>query len=68
MLTVGARSKDGRLNGAIRLKIGHVGPGQTAVLHVDCYKDFRPPQEIETFALSDPGPEDREYYSEFGTD
>jgi hypothetical protein len=65
VLTVGVRSKDERLNGAIRLKIGHVGPGQTDVLHVDCYKDLRSPQEIEAFALPDPRPEDREYYAEF---
>jgi hypothetical protein len=67
VLTVGARSKNGRLNGAIRLDISGVGPGQTAVLHADCYKDLMPPTEIEPFALPDPEPEDRERYWEFGT-
>jgi hypothetical protein len=65
-LTVGLRSKNGRLNGAVRLKIGDVGPGQTAQLRAGCYKDLMPPHEIEAFALPDPNPEDRDYYGEFG--
>jgi hypothetical protein len=64
-LTVGARSKDGRLNGAVRLKVRNVSPGQTALLHVGCYKGLVPPQEVEVFALPDPNPEDRDYYWEF---
>lgn len=64
VLTVGIRSKDGRLNGAVLLKIGHIGPGQTAILHIDCYKDLMPPAEIEAFSLPDPQPEDRERYEE----
>lgn len=64
-LTVGVRSRNGRLNGAIRLKIGHIGPGETAVLHRECYKDLMPPHEIEAFALPDPRPEDRDRYGEF---
>jgi hypothetical protein len=66
VLTVGVRSRDKRLNGAVFLRIGHVGPGETAVLHADCYKDLRPPEDIEVFALPDPQPEDREEYGEFG--
>jgi hypothetical protein len=64
-LTVGARSKDGRLNGAIRLDVRNLSPGQTALLHASCYKDFVPPEEVEVFALPDPKPEDRDYYWEF---
>lgn len=64
-LTVGARSKDGRLNGAVRLDVSNVDPGQTALLHAGCYKDLVPPQEVEMFALPDPNPEDRDYYWEF---
>ncbi|MEI7728030.1 MAG: hypothetical protein WCO56_00545 [Verrucomicrobiota bacterium] len=64
-LTVGVRSKDGRLNGAVRLNVHHVGPGQRAVLHTNCYKDLVSPQEAELFALPDPKPEDRDYYWEF---
>ena len=66
VLTVGVRSRDGRLNGAILLRIGHIGPGETAELHASCYKDLKPPEDIEVFALSDPQPEDREQYGEFG--
>jgi|SRR5882724_5622651 len=66
MLTVGVRSKDRRLNGAVLLKIGHIGPGQTGIVHADCYKDLVSPHEIEAFALPDPQPEDREQYAELG--
>lgn len=63
-LTIGARSKDGRLNGGVILKTEHVRPGETSILHVNCYKDLRPPEEIELFDLPEPGPEDRDYYAE----
>jgi len=63
-LTLGVRSKDQRLNGAVYLKIGHVAPGQAAVIHADCYKKFVPPNEIEVFSFPDPQPEDRDYYFE----
>jgi hypothetical protein len=66
VLTVGLRSRNGRLNGEVRLKIGHVRPGHTAQLHASCYKDLMSPDEIEAFALPDPTPEDRDYYGEFG--
>lgn len=65
-LTVGVRSGDGRLNGAVRLKVSHVQPGQTAVLRAPCYKDIVPPEDVELFSLPEPQPEDREYYAEFG--
>jgi hypothetical protein len=64
-LTVGVRSKDGRLNGAVRLVISHIGPGQKAVLHTDCYKTLISPELVEVFALPEPKPEDRCYYWEF---
>jgi hypothetical protein len=63
-LTVGVRSKDGRLNSAIRLNVLHIGPGQRDVLHRGCCKGLRPPEELELFALPDPNPEDRDYYWE----
>jgi len=64
-ITIGVRSITGKLNGAVRLNIGDVGPGQTAILHKDCYKDLVPPNDVQTFALPDPQPEDRDYYYEF---
>ncbi len=63
-ITIGARSKNHRLNGAIQLDISRIGPGQRAVLHAACYKTLVPPVEIELFRLPDPRPEDREYYYE----
>jgi hypothetical protein len=66
-LTVAVRSKDRRLNGAVVLKIGHIGPGEKGVLHVGCYKNLRSPGEIEVFALPDPQPEDRDQYPELGS-
>jgi hypothetical protein len=64
VLKVGVRSKDGRLNGATLLKIGTLGPGETAVLHVECYKGLRKPEDLELFSLPDPQPEDRLLYPE----
>lgn len=67
VITVGIRSLNGRLNGAVLLKIGHIGPGQTGTVHAGCYRGLVSPSEIEIFALPDPQPEDRERYAEFGT-
>lgn len=64
-LTVGVRSKDGRLNGAIRLDVRKLNPGQTALLHANCYTDLVAAQDVEVFPLPDPKPEDRDYYWEF---
>lgn len=66
VLTVGVRSRDHRLNGAVWLSIGHIGPGASASLHVDCYKDLVRPGEIEVFDMPDPTPIDREQYRELG--
>jgi hypothetical protein len=64
-ITVGIRSKDGRLNGAVRLNTSRIGPGQKEILHVNCYKELISPEQVEAFALPDPKPEDRSYYWEF---
>ena len=64
-LTVGVRTKDGRLNGAVRLNVRNISPGQTAKLHAGCYKGLVPPGEIQVFELPDPKPEDRDFYWEF---
>lgn len=67
VITVGIRSKDHRLNGAVLLKIEHIGPGQAGIVHADCYRDLIPSHEIEAFALPEPQPEDREWYAELGS-
>jgi hypothetical protein len=64
VLTVGVRSLDRRLNGALRLNTSEVGPGRTAVLHVSCYQGLLPPDQLELFTLPDPEPEDRMQYVE----
>jgi len=64
VLTIGVRSRDGRLNGAAVLQIGLIGPGQTAKVRASCYKGLRPPEEIEVFDLPEPRPEDREFFAE----
>lgn len=64
VLTIGIRSKDGNLNGAVRLRVKSIAPGQTALLNVGCYRGLVQPEEMEAFPLPDPKPEDREYYPE----
>lgn len=64
VLTVGVRSEDRRLNGAILLAIGHIGPGQTATVRASCYKGLKRPEEILVFELPEPRPEDRDFYGE----
>lgn len=64
-LTIGVRSSNGRLNGAIRVNVRDIRPGQTALLSVDCYKNIASPNDVELFSLSDPMPEDRDFYIEF---
>ena len=64
-LTIGVRSRDNGLNGAVRLDTHELKPGETAVLHKDCYKGLVPSDQIDIFNPPDPKPEDREYYYEF---
>jgi hypothetical protein len=64
-LTIGVRSKDERLNGAVRLNVGDIGPGEKKLLQVDCYKDLVRPEEIEVFDFPEPKPEERDYFWEF---
>jgi hypothetical protein len=65
VLTIGVRSKNGRLNGALRLKTQDVSPGKTLQIHMPCYKGIIPPEQIEVFSLPEPQPEDRIYFAEF---
>lgn len=66
ILKIGARSRDQRLNGAVLLRTEGLGPGQSKVLHVNCYRNLVLPHELELFSLPDPKPEDRLRYPEFG--
>lgn len=57
--------KTGPLNGAGRLPVHTIQPGETKIVEYDCYKESVAPEDVEVFDLPDPGPEDREYYWEF---
>ena len=63
-LTLGVRSSDRHLNGALRLHIAGVNPNSSEILTIDCYKGLVEPQMIELFELPEPRPEDREFYWE----
>ena len=65
MLKIGARSRDGSLNGGVILKTDGLGAGETRVLRIACYRGLVPPEEIDLFSLPDPRPEDRSRYPEF---
>jgi hypothetical protein len=45
--------------------VGHIGPGQTAVVEKDAYRDMVAPEDVEAYALPDPEPEERDRYWEF---
>lgn len=69
-LSVGIRGtlrppNGGPLNGGVRLPISSIGPGETKIVEVDCYKEYISPEDTEALARPDPGPEDREQYWEF---
>lgn len=64
-LSVGIRTKDGRLEGRAWLDVSKVGPGESAIVEKACYPGLAEPSEVEAFALPDPEPEDRSTYWEF---
>jgi hypothetical protein len=64
-LSIGIRSKDGRLNGGVWLPVSTIAPGETAIVEKDAYKNLVKPSDIEAYPKPDPDPEDRERYWEF---
>jgi hypothetical protein len=64
LLTIGVRSRDGRLNGAIRIPIRELKPGESADFAVNCYKDLVTADEVELFSLPEPHPADRDRFPE----
>lgn len=64
-LSIGIRSKDGRIAGGVWLPVSHVAPGTRAIVEKECYRNIAAPEDLVPFALPDPGPEDRERYWEF---
>lgn len=64
-LSVGIRGASGKLQGGVWLPVGDIGPGQTAVVAQDTYRDLLDPSEVEAYPLPDPEPEERARYWEF---
>lgn len=64
-LSVGVRGRTGTLRGGVWLPVGHIGPGQTAVVAKDTYRDLLAPTDVEAYSLPDPEPEERARYWEF---
>jgi hypothetical protein len=64
-LSIGIRSRDGRVSGGIWLPVSDVTPGAKAVVKKECYKGVIAPHELEAFPLADPEPQDRDRYWEF---
>ena len=64
-LSIGVRSRDGRVSGRVWLPVAQLPPGTKVVITKECYKGVMSPEELEAFPLEDPGPQDRDRYWEF---
>ena len=65
-LSLGVRSKDGRLNGKVFLPVTRIRPGEAAQVERPSYKQVVPAEELEVFELPDPAPWNKDEYAEFG--
>lgn len=63
-LTLGVRSRDGNLNGAVIVEVMGLSPRMTQVFAIDCYKQYYAPVDLKLFDIPRPGPEDRDYLAE----
>jgi hypothetical protein len=64
-LSIGIRSKSGKLQGGVWLPVAHIAPGEKAVVVKDTYGDLLEPSDVEAYPLPDPEPEERARYWEF---
>jgi hypothetical protein len=68
-LSVGIRGKrrgtSSILEGGVWLPVGSLHPGKTAMIEMDCYKEWVDPQDVVPFEEPDPEPKDRDRYWEF---
>jgi hypothetical protein len=64
-LTIGIRTRDDRLVGAVWLPVASLTPGATARIERECYAELASPEELEPFQLPDPTPTTRYRYWEF---
>jgi hypothetical protein len=63
-ITLGIQSKDGTLNGAVKVDVSDLAPGRTKNINLDCYSDLIHPSCVNVFDLPDPTPGTRTAYFE----
>lgn len=63
-ITLGVRSKDHTLNGAVRVDVKGLSPGMSRKLQLDCYSDLIDSSCVELFDLPDPTPGTKSNYFE----
>jgi hypothetical protein len=64
--SIGIRTKDRRLVGAVWLPVASLVPGESMCIEKECYADLASAEELEPFELPDPTPSTRFRYWEFG--
>lgn len=62
--TLGVRSKDRTLNGAVRVDVKDLAPGMSTIISLDCYSDLVAPEDVDLFDLPNPTPAKRSCYFE----
>jgi len=66
VLTLGVKTTDGRLNGALAVDVSGIAPGEEEVRSVSCYRGLVPPKLIELYDLEEPTPHNRSLFFELG--
>jgi hypothetical protein len=64
-LSIGIRSRSGKLKGGVWLPVAHIAPGQKDIVAKYTYRDLLEPSDVEAYPLPDPEPEERARYWEF---
>lgn len=64
VLTLGVRSRDRRLNGAVWIDVSGIAPGERAIIRRSLYRGLVESSELEVFEFEQPQPEDRESFRE----
>ncbi|VTR99026.1 Uncharacterized protein OS=Planctomyces maris DSM 8797 GN=PM8797T_10294 PE=4 SV=1 [Tuwongella immobilis] len=64
-ITIGVRSIDRSLNGAVRVDVRDLAVGMSKDIPLDCYSELVHPSQVELFNLPEPSPATRSMYFEF---
>jgi hypothetical protein len=64
-ITLGVRSMDRTLYGAVRVDVSDVAKGMSKTVNLDCYSHLVHPSQVELFDLPEPTPGTRSTYFEF---